>query len=513
MMLRRLLRDSSLVAAGALAAALAGLILRSVVAFRYGASVETDALMAALLAADVFTIPVVWILTTTFVPTFTQLASRDRTDAWIVARTVLALATAVLVLLAVGAVALAGPLARGMVGGGDVELVRLTSSLLPVLAAASVLVCVGGLVTSLLQIHNKFALPALLLPSRSVAAIVAVVTFGSTLGIRAVLYGLLAGYCLQATLLGLAAARLLPVWGGINPSHPAVRKMIALMLPMIAGTLTFQVNNLISLRFASGLDTGSITQFNYAAAIAIMLSGVIGGSLTDASFPSVSRSARLDDGGHELRANVSLLLRTVMIVAAAVSAALTASAHDVAALLFGHGTFAGAPAAGTASVLRLFAIGLVALPGPTVLCRIFYAMGNTLVPQLLVIPSVALHLALNWVLVPRYGTTALAVTSTASHAFLSATLLGVLGARYKVLDRHALVDASAFALMTGVAVFVGMMATRHIVGGAASAPLAWQAVRLLLTAGVGILIFMTCTIGCDAFRARAVRPPALSVNE
>ena len=80
MMFRRLARDSSLVAAGTLAAGVAGLALRSVVAHRYGATVQTDALMAALMTADIFTIPLTWILTTTFVPTFMKVAGSDPAD-------------------------------------------------------------------------------------------------------------------------------------------------------------------------------------------------------------------------------------------------------------------------------------------------------------------------------------------------------------------------------------------------------------------------------------------------
>ncbi len=494
-MFRRLARDGSLVAAGALVAGLAGLALRSVVAHRFGATVQTDALLAALVAADVFTIPLTWILTTTFVPTFTRLAGSDPAEARTVARTVLALATAVLIVLAIVAVAFAAPVSRIIVGGGHEELVRLTGSLLPFLAAAGVLVCLAGLATSLVQIHNNFWLPAVLLPARSVAAIVATVALGSTFGIRAVVGGLVVGYALQVTLLGVTAARLVPLAGPIELRHPAIREMFRRMLPMIGGTLAFQVNHLISLRFASGLDVGSITQFNYAAAVATMLAGVVGGSLTEASFPSVSRSAAADDGGRELRDGISLLLRTVMIVTAAVSAAVVASAHDIASLLFGHGGFAGAPAARTGALLQLFGIGLLALPGPTVLSRIFYAMGNTVTPQLLVLPTVALHLGLTWLLVPRYGIAAIAVATVCSHAFLSATLLRVLGVRYRVLDRPALARAAGIALLTGVAVLAGMVGTRQIMGGAASGAFAWHVGRLILTGAVGAIVFITCTVG------------------
>ena len=500
--MHRFVRNGSVIAAGALAAAAAGLLLRSVVAFRFGATTETDALMAALLAADVFTIPAVWILTTTFVPTFTRLAAHDRNDASTVARTVVVLATVTLVLLALGAVALAGPLARGMVGRGNPDLVSHTASLLPLLATAGVLVCIGGLATSLLQIHENFWLPALLLPARSVAAIAATLILGPAAGARAVVYGVVAGYFLQTLCLCVAAARHLPLRGPIAPAHPALRGMIRLMLPMIAGTLTFQINNLISVRFASGLDAGSITQFNYASALAIMLSGLIGGSLTDASFPNVSRSATLNDGGREFRVHVALLLRTVMMVAAAAAAALTVSAHEVASLLFGHGPFAGAAVEGTARVLRLLAIGLVVLPGPTVLSRVFYAMGNTRVPQLLVVPAVALHLMLNWLLVPHFGIAALAVTTTASHACLSVLLVMVLCVRYRVLDRDALADAAGVAVTTGVAVFVAMLAVRYAVGAAGDTSLTWQAARLLMVVSSGGLAFLltTCTPATAALK-------------
>jgi len=507
MMFRRLARDSSLVAAGTLAAGVAGLALRSVVAHRYGATVQTDALMAALMTADIFTIPLTWILTTTFVPTFMKVAGSDPAQGQVVARTVLALSLGVLLLLAIAAIALSGPVARLIVGNGNGQLVALTSALLPFLALCGVLVCLGGLATSLVQIDNNFWLPAVLLPVRSLAAVVAVVAFGSMFGTRAVVAGLVVGYGVQAAVLGIAAGRVVPIAGAVDFRHPAVREMFWRMLPMIGGTIAFQANHLISLRFASGLDEGSITQFNYAAAVAIMLAGVVGGSITQASFPSVSRSASAGDDGRELRANIALLLRTVMVVAAASAAALSATASDLASLLFGHGVFAGAPAAGTGALLRLFGIGLFVLPGPTVLSRIFYAMGNTVTPQLLVLPAVALHLAIVSALVPHYGASALVVSTTCAHAVLSASMLWVLAARHRVVERSAVVRALAASIAIGLAMFAAMYAVRRLMGGPAAAPVAWQVGRLIATGGAGAIVFVICTVGVEPLRARRLRVP------
>src|SRR5690349_15950903 len=96
----QLLRNTSVVAAGSMAAALTGLGLRSVIAYRYGASDATDALVASIQTAESFALPLVPILSATFIPMFASAAMRSTDEARLVARTILVLAGGAFLLLA-----------------------------------------------------------------------------------------------------------------------------------------------------------------------------------------------------------------------------------------------------------------------------------------------------------------------------------------------------------------------------------------------------------------------------
>jgi putative peptidoglycan lipid II flippase len=501
--LRNLARNASWVAAGGFSAAVAALLLRSVIAFEYGATEGTDALLAALQTGEAFTVPLVWILSATFIPTFTRTAARDLGEAWKVARTVFLAASIVFAALALLVASQAGPIAGWVVGGGSQETVSLTARMVPIFAAGSALAGIGGLFVGLLQVRTNFWLPAIALPLRSVVAIIAVLVLGGRLGLWAAAWGVLVGYSLQSTLLAIRG--LPPMLGERTVAfrHPAVAELVKLIAPMIAGTLLLQVNQLISVRFASNVGAGSITQLNYAMGVAAVTAGLIGQSTVDAAFPTISKSASVADGGVTLRHDVSVLLRVGLFFGFIASGALAAAGLTVGWVLFGHGTFAGPAADQTGRLLEIYGFGLLALILPTILARVFYAMQVTVTPQVLAVGALAFNIVLAWSLVPRLGISGVAVAGVVAYGIYAASMLVVLGLRYRLVEWRALAVTVARGAATGAAVWLGMTAA----GALFPAPsqetrLLLQASRLVSMATVGAVVAGILVVAFDEFGAR-----------
>lgn len=504
MRLRNLARNASFVAAGSLAAAGVALLLRSAIAYQYGATAGTDALLAALQTGEAFTVPFVWILSTTFIPTFAIAAVRDRDQAWLVARTVFLLACVVFGALGLFVSWFAPQLASLVVGGSSQEVVALTGRMVPIFAAGSVLAGLGGLLVGVLQAQGNFSFPALVLPTRSVVAIIAVLALGARFGIWAAAFGVLAGYALQTTLL---ASRTIPRMFDkrtIDCQHPAVLEIGRLMIPMVAGTFLFQVNQLISVRFASGVEPGAITQLNYALGLVAVTAGLVGQSTIEAAFPSISRSAGLDDGGTALRRDVTLLLRISVFLGSVAAAALVAGASGLAWVLFGHGTFAGAAVERTGQLVAVYGVGLPGLILTTVLPRVFYAMRNTLTPQVLIVAAIALNTGLAWRLVEPYGVLGVAIASVVAYGLYSASLLLVLGIAHRLVEWRTVGSALGRGLVMAGVVWLAMRTVgTWFPPPALGTPFLVQLLRLFSMGGAGAVVGVTFAFTFNELGARS----------
>jgi putative peptidoglycan lipid II flippase len=186
---------------------------------------------------------------------------------------------------------------------------------------------------------------------------------------------------------------------------PAVRRVLALMLPVVLGSSVAQINLLVDTLIASFLPAGSISWLYYSDRLMEFPLGVIGIALGTVILPSLSE--------HHARASADAFagtldwaLRLVLVVALPATLGLALLARPLLATIFFGGEFTPADVAMTTASLQAFAPGLLGFVLVKVLAPAYFARQDPRTPVRIAIGALVLNIALSVVLVvvlPRTG--------------------------------------------------------------------------------------------------------------
>jgi len=306
-----------------------------------------------------------------------------------------------LAILVVAEVAIAG--GRGFL---DDLALELTAVLLPYM----VLICAVAVASGVLNVRDRFAVPAaapiILNTSIIVATLIGAVWVGLTgTELMYVVCGavLVAGV-LQLTAVGVALSKasFFPKFGG-TWRDPQIRKVVALMAPMVVGLSAVQINSLADYIIAYLFITVDFERvgaavLGYAHFLYQLPLGVFGIALATAIFPVLSRKAAEGD-----RTGLGTVfgqgLRLSLFIAFPASVGLMFVATPLVATLYQRGEFDAADTARVAGTLVFYSLGLAAYFAQHVVVRTFYAMQESKTPARVAMCMVFLNLAMNLALV------------------------------------------------------------------------------------------------------------------
>ncbi len=289
-----------------------------------------------------------------------------------------------------------------------------------------------------------------------------------------------------------------PVWH----RDPALRRMMALMIPGTVGLAATQVNVLVNSVLATSQGPGAVSWLNYAFRLMQFPIGIFGVSLAAATLPRVS-ALWVDRDVKGISDQLTHSLKQVFAVNLPASAGLAFLGFPIIQLLFQYGRFFPEDVQATANALAAYSLGLSAYSAVKVLVPACYALGRTRIAVISSMISVGLTIALNLVMVGPFGYVGLALgTSFAAVlncVFLMVSLRRALtdaGGEWPIwpLVRSFLIHAFAAVLM-GLACwatysFVGPMIPDRLVAGAGKLGTAlFRAVKvgLWITVGFGVL--------------------------
>jgi putative peptidoglycan lipid II flippase len=476
---RRLARSTAVFSLATAVSRALGLVREMVTAYYFGVAGKINAFTVAIqipnliraLLADAA-------LSGAFVPVFSELLERgERQRAWRVASTLFWLT-----LLGLGGLTalfiLAAPLLMRPFGdpGGDFDLaVGLSRVLFPIV----VLLGLSGIVVGILNTYHHFALPAL-----APVAWNLVIVLGLVLGVPRVdgedaeLY-LYAGVVVAGTLVQL----LLPVpWlrrldgrltMAIDWRDPAVRRVLALMLPVTLTIGLINVNFLVGTVFASRLLDPELapTAIDKAFRLYMLPQGIFAVAVTTVLFPTLARfAARADISG--LRRALDNGIRQIAFLLVPAGLVSIVLADPIVRLIYERGEFTASDTTIVADCLQAFSIGLVFNGWMLILNRSFYAVQSNWIPTAVALGAVVLNAALNGVFY-RFGIWGIPLATAVVNVVGAATLLVMMRRRVGLepASRTAGVVAriaAAGAVAAGVA-FVVWLALDEWLGRSAGA--------------------------------------------
>jgi putative peptidoglycan lipid II flippase len=446
---RRRLALSTAIFAGATGLSrILGLVREIVVRRTFGVEGEINAFTVAFqipnlvraLAADLA-------LGAAFVPVFSELLEKEQRErAWRLASTLIWL---VLIVLgaATGLFFLLAPWIMSLFGLGDLG--DLATGLARALFPVVVLLGVSGIVVGILNSYEEFTVPALMPVLWNVAIILSLLfVVPSFDDPEAQLYAYAGG-----VLAGTVVQMVTPVWwlrgrdGRIRAlldlRDPALKRVLALMLPVTLGIGLINFNLVINTFFAARFVDRNLAPSSIEAAFRIYMlpQGMFSVAVATVLFPRLSRlAARRDLVG--FRDTVSLGLRQIgflLLPASAISAVL---AEPIIRLLYERGEFTPDQTPVVAAALAAFSLGLTFNGTMLMLNRAFFSLQTAWVPTAVALGNLALNVALNAALY-RVGVWGIPLATSLVNIAGTAALIVLFRRRLGRIDATAIVSSYA----------------------------------------------------------------------
>jgi putative peptidoglycan lipid II flippase len=440
-----------------------------------------------------------------FIPVFTEyLRKRSKQDAVILAQAVCTLLTLILTVVSIVGIVFAPLIVRiiapgfGAAGEKYALTVLLTRIMFPYIFLVSVLALFSGILNAV----KHFAAPAMapvFLNLSMIAALVLLVpsmrnpTVGLAIG---VIVGGIVQMLLQVPFILKNGFSLAPRW---LPSHPALRRIGALMLPTIFGSAIYQINQLVGTLLATLLEEGSVSYLYYADRLVQFPLGVFAIAISTAVLPSLSREAA--DGDLEgLRGTISHAIRLTMFITIPAMMGLIVLGEPIVRLLFQRGAFDVPSTDLTARALLYYSVGLWAFAGLRVFVSAFYSLQDTKTPVKVAVIAMALNLIFSLILMRtplEHGGLALALSLASTVQLVILILL--LRRRIGGIEGKAVLGSMVKSLVSSMIMAIGIyglslkvfpaMFTGTVVG---------LTFGVLLVVGAGILIYLISArlLGC-----------------
>lgn len=254
-----------------------------------------------------------------------------------------------------------------------------------------------------------------------------------------------------------AGVRLRVTWPRVTPE---VKRLGLLILPATFGAGIYQVSQLVDTFFATSLPQGSLTLLKLADRLNQMPLGIFGIALGTAILPMLARHIQAGHGAEAQRLQANAIeIATLLCLPSAVALAVCAEAFTTG--IFQGGRMTGENTQTMGAIVTALVAGLPAYVLIKVFQPAFFSREDMRTPVAVAAGALAINIALNFWVVPRYGIVGLAA-ATALTAWLNvASLYTVLQLRGWFTMTRALAgriarQTAATAVMAGVlAVLVG----------------------------------------------------------
>lgn len=384
---------------------IAGLVRDMSVAYAFGTHVAADAFFVAFRIPNLLRrLFAEGALTVSFVPVFTQYLKKSYEEAKKVVDVTFTVQTVALIAISAAGILLSPWLVKFTAWGfsSDPEkfalTVKLTRVMFPYLLMISLAAWAMGILNSCKHFGSPAASPIFMNLGIILGALVFTRYFDPP--VMGLAVGVLVGGVMQLAchFPFLAEFKFWPslTW---EPKHPAVKRILGMMVPAAYGAAVYQFNVIAGTFLASFLPTGSVSYLWYADRVMEFPLGIFAVSLATVILPTLSEHAA-ENNIKALKETFGFALRMIFFITVPAAGGLMILSNDIIRTLFQHGEFGPASTQATASALICFAAGLPFISGVRVTSNAFYSMQDSKTPVRVATMSVAVDfvvsLALMW---------------------------------------------------------------------------------------------------------------------
>jgi putative peptidoglycan lipid II flippase len=498
-------RAAAILAAGNVTSRILGLAREMVKASLFGASGLLSAFeVAAYVPTSLYDLIIGGMVNSALVPVFSDYAVKEkRQELWSVLSTVLSVATAVL-LFVVGLVILFAPQIAWLVGANefdDPQLTEMAIRLMRMAAPAVLFLSIASILTGALYALKRFVVPAFIGAIFNGTVVFVALLFPDR--IESLVWGILLGSILQilVQLIPLRDARLR--WR-LDWRHPAVRRILSLYTPIVAGLVINQLAVALSYNLATRTGDQSISFMKFATTLYQFPLGLVVTAVSIATLPTLSRQANGQLAAFKQTLAEGLRLVITLILPA--TAGLFVLALPIVSLLFERGQFTAQDSQTTALVLRFYLFGLPFAAVDQMLVYASFARKDTLRPAAAGVISILIYLGVAVLLLQPMGLLSLMIADGIKHVVHTIIMIVIIRRQIGRLSGFGILITTAKSLLAALLVGIAAYFTAEFL--AASVDTATTAGKLLvvvISGGVGVLVYSGLVFLLDLRDAKSLR--------
>lgn len=443
-----------------LAAKLMGLLRDIMVAGSYGTTTAAIAYeTASKLPVTVFDLVLGGVVTSAFIPVYNSISVREgKKEALSFAQSylnfIIVITTVITVLGTVFAPALISFMAPELDEASRSLAAELTRIMFPMMIFCGMAFSFVGY----LQSEGEYNIPAVISLVSNLIMVVYLLFLNDIFGIRGLAAAMLIGWAAQAVV-QIPSVRKHGFRFNIKAklNTEPIRRAAKHTLPILIGTWTSPICNLINTRIASGIEEGrAITALGYANRLYTIMVGVFSFVATNLLFPYFSRAAasgERDESNRLIRTSA----KTLTFIIAPISVGIMALAKPFTELIYENGSFTADDTLLTAEALRFYAVGMIFCALNEVLTKAFFAEEKTNIPMISAIASMVFNIAVITLFGKKLGVGGIALTSGIAvmlNMFINAFMAGKMAILTPTTsDGLDLLKSVVSAVMMGGAVY------------------------------------------------------------
>jgi len=362
--------------------AILGLVRARLLASHFGASEELGVFITAdKIPNFIYSIIVVGMISTIFIPVFTDLLKSDRDLAWRTASSVINVN--ILFFLILGTlVFIFAPFFIRLLSAWKFSdgQVLLGVKLMRIMIGAQLILVISSFVTSVLQSFKYFTIPALAPVMYNIGMILGIVLLSPRFGILGPAFGVGFGSVLHLLIQ-------LPLIRKVGFKFSAVldfrgrglKEIFALMPPRIVGLGLMQISSIVNNALAILISTSSVVILKFADQLQSFPVNLFGASIALAALPTLSYSAD-EEHRSEFKETFLTSFHQMLYLVVPASVILLVLRIPVVRLIYGASKFPWEATVQTSYTLAFFSLSIFAQSSIYLLTRSFYALKDTLTP-------------------------------------------------------------------------------------------------------------------------------------
>lgn len=342
---------------------------------------DLDAYNAAFRIPDlIFKLLVTGALSASFIPVFTSYLHKDKKQAYQMASSVINLLLLFFTAISIIAFIFANPISHLIAKGFSDYQINLMSSLTRILLFAQIFFLISNFLTAILQVNQIFMIPALSPLIYNLFIILGIFTLAPSFGIYGVIYATVIGAFFHMAIQIPSIKRLGFKYSSLATfSLPGVKEIVHLMIPRTLSLGLAEIENTVTLFFASTLSAGSISLLNLSLQLMYLPSRIFGTTVGQASLPILSKNVAQNQL-NTFRETVKKTMLQSIYVAMPIAAIILVTRIPIVRLAFGSKQFPWSATLLTAKTLAFLTPAILCQAIIQILIRSFYALHDTKTP-------------------------------------------------------------------------------------------------------------------------------------